>query len=62
MKATIGGTNAEVTYAGVAPGLVIGVYQVNVRIPADAKVGNLPIVLTAGGAASQKSVTVAVSN
>jgi uncharacterized protein (TIGR03437 family) len=35
----IGGRDAEILYAGAAPGLIAGVLQVNCRIPADAPVG-----------------------
>ncbi len=34
VSATIGGVNAAVAYAGPAPGLVNGVMQVNVLVPA----------------------------
>ena len=44
--ATIGGLPAQVQYYGSAPGLVSGVMQVNVQIPANAPSGALPIVIT----------------
>ncbi|MEO7649825.1 MAG: hypothetical protein ABIZ80_05115, partial [Bryobacteraceae bacterium] len=56
----IGGVDAEVLYAGAAPGLVSGVIQVNVRIPATARSGNLPVVMRIGLADSQTGLTVAV--
>ncbi len=56
----IGGQNAEVVYAGEAPGLASGVLQVNVTIPAGTASGSIPIVLTIGGATSQSGVTVTV--
>jgi len=56
----IGGLAAEVLYAGAAPGLVAGVIQVNVRIPAEAASGNVPVVVTVGSASSQADLTVAV--
>jgi uncharacterized protein (TIGR03437 family) len=37
----IGGRVAEVLYFGAAPGLVAGVSQANVRIPADVSTGKL---------------------
>jgi minor extracellular serine protease Vpr len=56
---TIGGRPATVQFAGLTPGLV-GLYQVNVVVPADAPAGGtVPVVVTAGGAASA-SVTMAV--
>jgi uncharacterized protein (TIGR03437 family) len=41
--ATIGGRTAEVLYAGAASGLVVGVSQINVRVPTDAPAGAVPI-------------------
>jgi len=37
VSVSIGGTAAEILYAGAAPGLVSGVLQINVRLPADAQ-------------------------
>jgi uncharacterized protein (TIGR03437 family) len=56
---TIGGADAEVRYAGGAPGLIAGVMQVNVVVPAGVS-GTAPVVLTLGGVASQGGVTVVV--
>jgi uncharacterized protein (TIGR03437 family) len=63
--ATVGGIPATVYYAGSAPGIVNGISQINVQIPANAPSGpNVPIVLiftTSGYAAgTQPGVTVAV--
>jgi uncharacterized protein (TIGR03437 family) len=44
--ATVGGSQATVQYYGSAPGLVSGVMQVNVQIPANAPSGALLIVIT----------------
>jgi len=44
--ATIGGLPAVVQYYGSAPGLISGVMQVNVQIPATASSGAVPIVIT----------------
>jgi uncharacterized protein (TIGR03437 family) len=53
VTATIGGIAADVQYAGSAPGLVSGVMQVNLLIPANAPVGaNVPIVVNVGTASS----------
>jgi uncharacterized protein (TIGR03437 family) len=41
----------EVAFAGLAPGLV-GIYQVDFRVPANAPFGIADIVLAAGAAAS----------
>lgn len=44
----IGNTAAQVTYAGLVEGLV-GVYQFNVVVPADAPSGDVPLQVTLGG-------------
>lgn len=50
--ATIGGVNAEVVFAGLAPGFV-GLYQVNVRILSGTAAGDaVPLVLRQGGISS----------
>ena len=60
VQAWVDGKPAEVQYAGAAPGAVAGLLQVNVRIPADAASGDVPIVIQVGDAASQSGMTVAV--
>jgi uncharacterized protein (TIGR03437 family) len=57
----IDGIQAEIEYAGGAPGLIAGVLQVNARIPPSARTGPQTLVLYAGGAASQPNVFVAIS-
>jgi uncharacterized protein (TIGR03437 family) len=57
---TINGQPALYVYAGEAPGLVAGMMQLNVQIPANAASGDLPIVVSIGGKASQNGVTVSV--
>jgi len=56
----IDGQPAAIAYAGEAPGLVAGVMQVNVVIPAGARTGDLPLVVSVGGTSSQGRVTVSV--
>lgn len=56
----IGGKDAEVLYGGAAPGLVAGVFQINVRIPEGVEPGNAPVVVMIGRATSSPEVTVAV--
>ncbi|MBI1786609.1 MAG: hypothetical protein HYR60_03530 [Acidobacteria bacterium] len=57
----IGGIDAQVTYAGAAPGMVVGIMQVNVRIPDDAEIGAaVAVLLTVGGVQSPAGVTIAL--
>jgi len=55
----VGGQPATVQYAGFTPGFV-GLYQVNVRVPAGVTAGNaVALVLTQNGVPSN-TVTIAV--
>jgi uncharacterized protein (TIGR03437 family) len=59
VKVTIGGVEATVEFAGLAPGFV-GLYQVNARVPVGVTAGNaVALVLTQNGVASN-TVTIAV--
>src|SRR5947209_1425442 len=60
VSALIGGVPALVQFAGEAPGLVSGVLQVNVQIPANAPTGNVPIWVSIGTDSTQQGVTVSV--
>ena len=61
VSATIGGSEAEVTYAGAAPNYVSGFMQINVRIPANITPGNsIPVQIRIGNRLSQSGVTLAV--
>jgi uncharacterized protein (TIGR03437 family) len=55
----IDGRPAKCIYAGEAPGFA-GVMQLNVQVPADARSGDLPIIISIGGNSSQSGVTVSV--
>jgi uncharacterized protein (TIGR03437 family) len=57
---TIDGLPALYVYSGEAPGMVAGMMQLNVQIPASAPSGNLPITVSIGGNISQNGVTVSV--
>jgi len=56
----IGGVEAEILYAGSAPGLVAGGVQINARIPASLPAGSAPVQVQIGTATSQPGVTIAV--
>jgi uncharacterized protein (TIGR03437 family) len=51
---------AEVLYAGAAPGLVAGVFQINARIPENTPVGEAAVNVTIGSSFNRQVVTVAV--
>jgi uncharacterized protein (TIGR03437 family) len=54
---------APVLYAGGAPGMVVGVIQVNLRIPDGTATGpSVPIVLYAGDRASQSGLTISIQS
>jgi uncharacterized protein (TIGR03437 family) len=67
VSATMAGQPVTVTYAGGAPGLVAGVMQVNLQIPANliqtvtAGPVSVPVVVTVGFVPSQTTLTVTVS-
>ncbi len=60
VTAQIAGQEAQVLFAGEAPGFVSGVLQVNVQVPANAASGDLPVAVSVGGVPSQDGVTVSV--
>jgi uncharacterized protein (TIGR03437 family) len=57
---TIGGVEARVLYAGGAPGLVVGVWQLNVEVPLNIGAGVVAVSVQVGGETSPAGVTVAV--
>ena len=54
---TIGGSSAPLQFSGMTPGLV-GLYQVNVQVPAGASSGTQPLNLGIGGASASVNVVV----
>jgi trimeric autotransporter adhesin len=61
VSVAVGGVNAQVLYAGAAPGEVEGVVQVNVMVPQSVAPGvALPVLVTIGSVTSQTGVTVAI--
>jgi uncharacterized protein (TIGR03437 family) len=65
VTATVGGIPATVEYFGSAPGIIYGVMQVNIRIPANAPTGSsVPLVINVGNSSTQtgnSQVTLAVN-
>jgi minor extracellular serine protease Vpr len=55
---SIGSRPAPVSFSGLAP-FFVGLYQVNVMVPADAGTGNQPLVISTGGVVS-KTATIPV--
>jgi uncharacterized protein (TIGR03437 family) len=56
---TIGGVNAVVDYAGIAPGYP-GLYQINVRVPAGVAPGDAAVVVSANGVSGTSAATVSI--
>lgn len=56
----VDGIPAELLYAGPAPQLVAGVFQVNFRVPVGVKPGQAAVTVTAGGHSSPPGVSVSV--
>jgi uncharacterized protein (TIGR03437 family) len=55
---SIGGVAAAIEFAGI-PTSLVGVMQINLRIPATAPLGTQPVIVTIGGVASvPASITV----
>ena len=63
VSATIGGQPASVLYAGGAPGIVEGVIQVNLQVPAGTSAGPaVEVLLQIGDNTSQSGLTLAVQD
>jgi uncharacterized protein (TIGR03437 family) len=60
VSATMGGFDAPVLYAGIAPGQPDGMIQINIQVPAGLPSGTAGIVVKIGDASSQGGVTLAV--
>lgn len=57
---TFGSETAQVQYAGAAPYLPTGVFQINATVPMDVAPGDVPITVSIGGISTTRTVTVAV--
>ncbi len=53
VTATIGAQTADVSFAGLAPGFV-GLWQANIVVPSGITAGDQPLIISAGGLASNK--------
>ena len=60
IRATIGGREAQVLYTGTAPGLVTGVFQLNVQVPEDTPPGFADIIVSINGQESSRGATLEV--
>lgn len=60
VTATIDGQPATVTYAGALPNSIQSMYRVDLLVPRAAASGNVPLLITIGGAATQAKVTLTV--
>src|SRR5262249_37789750 len=60
VMAVVGNQPATVTFYGEAPGLVAGVLQVNLMIPANTPPGATPLAISVGGNRTQTGVTLSV--
>jgi uncharacterized protein (TIGR03437 family) len=55
-----GVASPNIAYAGVAPGEVDGLLQINAQIPTGLPAGGVALTITLGSASSQKNLTIAV--
>ena len=61
VSVTIGGINAPVIYAGSAPGLVTGIFQINCKVPEGVSSGfSIPLVVQVGDTSSQAGMLLAI--
>lgn len=61
VRVTIGGIDAQVSYAGTAPTSVEGLFQINAIVPQRTIPGDaIPVRMTIGSTESQPGVTVTV--
>jgi uncharacterized protein (TIGR03437 family) len=60
VTALVGDTPATITFYGEAPGLVVGVLEVNLIIPSNTPAGTAPLVMSIDDTSSQPGVTLSV--
>jgi uncharacterized protein (TIGR03437 family) len=61
VAAFIDGIPCEILYSGETPSAIAGLLQLNVRIPALARSGDVPVFIISGRVASQAGTTVNLS-
>jgi uncharacterized protein (TIGR03437 family) len=54
-------STADVLYAGLSPGSISGLYQINIRVPAGLPSGDVPVTITIGGFSSQAQATLPIT-
>jgi uncharacterized protein (TIGR03437 family) len=59
---TIGGQDAPVSYAGLSPQSISGLYQINVQVPAGIADGDQPVVANVNGVSTQDGVTIPIQH
>jgi uncharacterized protein (TIGR03437 family) len=60
---SVGGTTlpaSDILFVGAAPGLISGLYQINIRIPATVADGDIPVSVQIGGVTSPAGTTIPV--
>jgi uncharacterized protein (TIGR03437 family) len=60
---TVGGISipaGDIMYAGLSPGSISGLQQINVRLPSSLPDGDVPVVLSIGGSSSTTGTTIAI--
>jgi len=62
VRVTIGGQDAPVSYAGLSPQSISGLYQINVQVPAGIADGDQPIVANVNGVTTQDGVTIPIQH
>ena len=61
ISANVGGLASEIVYAGAAPGMIDGTFQINVRLPLNVATGPVVLlVLQAGAAIGQTGVWISI--
>ncbi len=63
LKISVGGTTlaaSDVLFSGATPGLISGLYQINIRIPAATADGDIPVSVQIGGITSAAGTTIPV--